>query len=180
MGMAPDATPYVHAYVKGWLLTLLTLGIYSPFRMNQLHRTITENTMIGNWKLQYDGKDSDVAGIFFKGLFLSILTLGIYFFWARAELLRYYASHTIVGQARGHLDLNGGDLFMLALMNLVLIPITLGLAIPWVALMNLRLMIGKFSLEGFIDVENLLQSQLKSTPAVSDGIAEIFDVGAGV
>lgn len=180
MSMERDTTPYVTAHVKGWLLTLITLGLYNPWRMNQMQKVLTENTRIGNWNFGYDGKDEDVVRIYFKGLFLTLITLGVYYFWFKAELDRYYAEHTTIGGTRGRLNVKGGDYFELFLMNLLLVPITLGLAIPFVALMKIRLQIDRLSYFGHLDFDSLLQSQAQAAPAVSDGIAELFDVGAGV
>ncbi|MCS5553653.1 MAG: YjgN family protein, partial [SAR324 cluster bacterium] len=48
-----------------------------------------ETLLEGSWQLKFEGKGSELFGIFIDNFFLNLLTLGIYYPWAKAKQLRY-------------------------------------------------------------------------------------------
>ena len=82
--------------------------------------------------LAYDGKISELYGIFLLNLLLTILTLGVYRFWAATRLRRYLWSHMRFEGTRFTYTGKGGELFvgfLLAMLLLVaLVAATAGLA----------------------------------------------------
>lgn len=82
--------------------------------------------------LAYDGKISELYGIFLLNLLLTIVTLGIYRFWAITRIRRYLWSHMRFQGTRFTYTGRGGELFvgfLLAMLLLAaLVAVTAGLA----------------------------------------------------
>jgi uncharacterized membrane protein YjgN (DUF898 family) len=174
--MEPGAGSFARTFILGYLLTLVTLGLYMPVWLNKLRKISTDRSRFGNQAFRYDGDDLAVWVMSMKGLLLSILTLGIYYFWFRAELSRYEVEHTHFGQARGRLELTGGDVFKFSMIYLFGTTLTLGLAFPWLATYVLRSVLERMSFEGHIDFAAITQSEARGN-AAADGLADVMDVG---
>lgn len=71
--------------------------------------------------LRYDGRISDLYGIFIVNLLLTIVTLGIWRFWAVTRMRRYIWSRTAHSGERFEYDGTGGQLFVGFLMALGII-----------------------------------------------------------
>jgi len=177
--MQPGAGPFVRAFLVGYLLTVVTLGLYMPVWLNKLRKIITDRSRFGNHAFRYDGDDFEVWVMSMKGLLLSIVTLGIYYFWFRANLSRYEVEHTHFGQAKGRLELTGGDVFKFTMTYLLGTTLTLGLAFPWLATYVLRSVFERTSLEGDIDFAAITQSEVRGN-AAGDGLADVMDVGLSI
>jgi uncharacterized membrane protein YjgN (DUF898 family) len=177
--MQPGAGSFARTFLVGYLLTLVTLGLYMPVWLNKVRRIITERSRFGNHAFRYDGDDFEVWVMSMKGLLLSIVTLGIYYFWFRAELSRYELEHTHFGQAKGRLELTGGDVFKFTMIYLFGTTLTLGLAFPWVATYVLRSVLERTSFEGHIDFAAITQSEARGN-AAADGLADVMDVGLSI
>lgn len=183
-GMKPEWKPFVAAFIKGYLLTLVTLGLYTPVLQNQLYRIRMDNSRIGSLEVRYTGSDKDAFYLFLKALPLIILTLGIYYFWYKAQLSCFRATHTwlgspTLGAARGHLNLQGSEYFGFMLVNIIGIICTLGLAIPWVIAYNMAFMLRRFAFVGQLDFDEIQQVESFGS-AAADGMADIMGVGFGV
>jgi uncharacterized membrane protein YjgN (DUF898 family) len=177
--LTPGAGPFVKAFVVGYFLTLLTLGIYAPIWNNKLRRILTNNTRFGNVAFQYDGDGEEVFWLSVKGVLLTIVTLGIYAFWFEASLQRYYFNHTTFSGARGRFTITGGTLLKLFLINVLGTTLTLGLAYPWISVYTMRTMLGHLSFEGLIDFSGITQNAAIGD-AGGDALANALDVGLGI
>lgn len=174
--MEPGASSFARTFIVGYLLTIVTLGLYMPVWLNKLRKVSTERSRFGNHAFRYDGDDFEVWVMSMKGLLLSILTLGIYYFWFRAELSRYQLEHTHFGQASGRLELTGGQVLKLTMIYLFGTTFSLGLAFPWLATYVLRSVLERTSFEGHIDFAAITQSEARGN-AAADGLADVMDVG---
>jgi uncharacterized membrane protein YjgN (DUF898 family) len=177
--MEPGAGLFARTFILGYLLTLVTLGLYMPVWLNRLRKITTDRSRFGGQAFHYDGDDFAVWVMSIKGLLLSVLTLGVYYFWFRAKLSRYELEHTHFGQARGRLDLMGGDIFKFTLIYLLGTTLTLGLAFPWVATYVLRSVLERTSFEGPIDFAAITQGAGQGD-AAADGLADVMDVGLAI
>ena len=177
LGMEPNgAGDYAKVFIRGYILTVFTLGLYYPIWTNRLYAAIIDRTYVGSLKMRYDGKGGDLFWPFVKALVLFPLTLGLYSFWYSAHVRRYRAEHTWIGDAKGKLDLRGGDLLKLFCVNL-LVPLTLGLAFPWIVVYSMSLHLSRLSFEGRIDFQAIAQRPIDGS-ATADGMADALDVGA--
>jgi uncharacterized membrane protein YjgN (DUF898 family) len=177
--LVEGAGDYAKTFIGGYFLTLLTIGIYGPFWINNLQRIMTNNTRLGSEPFHYDGVGKELFWITLKGFLLTIITLGIYSFWMQAALGRYYFAHTSFGGARGRSDITGGFLLKITLLNIVGLTLTLGLAFPWISTYTLREVLGRISFDGFIDFDAITQ-RAELAGAGGDALADALDVGLGV
>ena len=177
--MEPGARSFARTFLVGYLLSVVTLGLYMPVWLNKLRKITTDRSRFGSHAFSYDGDDFEVWVMSMKGFLLSIVTLGIYYFWFRAELSRYQLEHTRFGRARGRLDLTGGDVLKFTVIYLLGTTLSLGLAFPWVATYVLRSVLERTSFEGHIDFAAITQSEARGD-ATGDGLADAMDVGLSI
>jgi uncharacterized membrane protein YjgN (DUF898 family) len=179
-GLEPEVGGYVAKFFGGWLLTVLTLGLYGPAWQNDLYGYVIDRTRFGTVRFRYSGTNGAAWWLGMKGLLLTVLTLGIYSFWYQAALARFRATHTHIQGARGHLELTGLDMLWLTLVMIALTVPTLGLGLPWATVYAMSYMLERTSLEGEIDAATIEQSSLQDSTATADGIADMLDVGLGI
>jgi len=178
-GLSGDAGAYAKLFLKGLLLTIVTLGFYAPVMNNRLYGLIMRNTRYGDASFSYDGADGEAFKIAIKGFFLSLLTLGIYSFWYAASMQRFRLSHTRFSGATGSIDITGGVLLKLVLVNLFGNALSLGLAFPWTTTYTLRTILERVSFAGPIDFSQIAQ-QPGSGDAAGDMLAGALGVELGL
>jgi uncharacterized membrane protein YjgN (DUF898 family) len=104
-------------FVKGALLTVITLGFYRPIFETQLRGFLTSNSYLGNRKFEFDGQGRDLLWPYTLAMLLFLPTLGLYTFWYLARKQRYLWAHTRFGTARFHSAVRGGRLLLFFLGN---------------------------------------------------------------
>ena len=72
---------------------------------------VEEIFLEGSWQLKFEGKGSELFGIFIDNFFLNLLTLGIYYPWAKAKQLRYYYRSTIINNSDFQFSGTGKEMF---------------------------------------------------------------------
>ncbi|MBY0369215.1 DUF898 domain-containing protein [bacterium] len=175
-GVKAIEKPFTLAMIKGWLLTIITLGFYYPLFFRTIYQMRTDATFFGNLNFRYSGKAGEEYAIWVKGVLLSILTLGIYSFWFHAELMRYRFAHTHVGEATLSRHITGVDFFVLYFLCGLGILFTLGLAYPWVFSYRVRVLAEKTFVTGAIDFDGVVQA-VNAGGAAGDAAADFFDIG---
>lgn len=73
---------YMKLWFKGWLLSVLTLGLYYPYFENARRTYITTHSHIGNEAFEYTGQGKGLLKIYGKALglfFLTIVVMGALF-----------------------------------------------------------------------------------------------------
>lgn len=178
-GRQAGAGPYASAFLKGYILTVFTLGFYAPVWMNRLYRIETTRSYLGSLSFGYDGSDKEAFSIGLKGILLSLVTCGLYLPFYQAEMLKFQLGHTTLGNVRGESLISGVDMFMLTMLQAVGLTLTLGLGFPLVMTYTLRYMLERTRFVGELDFESL--SQVPSDgDAAGDGAAGVLDVGFGL
>jgi uncharacterized membrane protein YjgN (DUF898 family) len=81
-------------FIIGYLLTIVTLGIYSFWLQVKLikffHGNTEVTTMSGNkLRVNFTGTGGELAWINISGILLTILTLGLYGFWFMFQLIEF-------------------------------------------------------------------------------------------
>ncbi len=129
-------------YLKGFLLTIFTLGIYGAWFSIDLRKYIISHLRFGNLSFDFKGEGATLFWINVKLILLFYLTLGIYSFWYYKELLNFYADNTEITQDGKKVDFKFnakvGDFFELIIINGLLMLVTLGIAYPWVKVRTLN------------------------------------------
>ena len=173
------AGPYASTFFTGYLLSVLSLGLYAPVWMNRMHALLINHTAIGTERFSYRGTNREAFRIGLRGILLSIVTLGIYGFWYQAELARFQVRNTWFDGAHGVLSLTGVDLLKLTLLQILVVTFSLGLAFPWVVTYTLNYTMARTRFEGPIDFSRVRRAESEGD-ATADGLADALDVGLGI
>jgi uncharacterized membrane protein YjgN (DUF898 family) len=128
-------------FLVGYLLTLVTIGIYMPWFICKLQKFYADNTAIttddgSEYKPRFDGKGGDLFVTFLVGYLLTLVTIGIYMPWFICKLNKWFAQNTKItkqGQEVGGMDFTGqgGELFVTFLVGYLLTMITFGIYMAW-------------------------------------------------
>jgi uncharacterized membrane protein YjgN (DUF898 family) len=128
-------------FLVGYLLTLITFGIYAPWFVAKLTKWAYENSNAvaddgTQYKLRFDATGGDLLVTFLVGGLLSAITLYIYIPWFICKVYKLIFSKTVIienGQPVGALDFvgQGGKLFGTLIVGAILTGITLYIYFPW-------------------------------------------------
>ncbi|WP_299682797.1 YjgN family protein [uncultured Tenacibaculum sp.] len=165
----------------GMLLTILTLGIYTPWFAVDIRKYIFSHLRFGNLSFDFKGEGSTLFWINLKFFFLFYLTLGIYTFWYYKELLAFYANNTEITQngrkVKFSLDMKAGDVFELVIVNFLLITFTFGIATPWVIIRTHKFMFRFLQIEEGLDTNSIKQVQYDDYDnAAGDDFLDFLDI----
>jgi uncharacterized membrane protein YjgN (DUF898 family) len=127
-------------FLVGYLLTMITFGIYAPWFLCKLNKVLRQRTIIleneqpvGNF--DFEGKGGELFVTFLVGYLLTIITVGIYFPWFQVKLMKFFAENTrVVYQGRmyaGAFHGTGGEFFVVNLVGYLLTMLTIGIYMPW-------------------------------------------------
>ena len=170
---------FLYLYIKGSLLSGLTLGLYLPyFTMAKNHFLINKASYGKGVKFSFDGVGSEYFAICVKGFFLSIITLGIYMPWYFIERMKYRLNHTRIDNAVFNMEVPGSDFFIYSVVGYIFSVATLGLASPWVINRIFKLFIDNLSLNGVIDLSTAIKVE-QSESAFGDDVATSYDIDLG-
>ncbi|MEE9144673.1 MAG: DUF898 family protein [Candidatus Binatia bacterium] len=170
---------FIKLYVVGWILSLLTLGVYYHIFSIKQYEYLVSHSYFGNQKLHFDGRRTDLLSSYLLALLLTIPTLGFYWFWFSAKLLRHLLSHTSFGTARFSSTITGGRFLLFHLGNLLLVIVTLGIAGPWVMVRIIRFAFTHITLQGPLDLASIVQ-EAELAPATGEGLAGFLDLDVGL
>jgi uncharacterized membrane protein YjgN (DUF898 family) len=169
-GLVPGAGQYATAFLIGYVLTIVTLGLYAPVWINKMHRILVSNMRYGSEPFVYTGTDGEAFRIGLKGLILSILTLGIYSFWWQADMQRFTLENTALMGAKGRSTMTGGDFLVFALVGGLATTFSLGLAFPWVLVWIVSTTMSRITFHGDVDFK-LIAQRAHTGDAAGDALA---------
>ncbi len=170
------AAEFMKLFIKGSLLTGVTLGAYYPVFDLKRQAYLVNHSYVGNQPFSYDGEDWAVATDFVLAVVLLPFTLGLSWFWYSAARQRYVWDHTTLGKARFACSMQGWALTKLRLGNFLLLVCSLGLAWPWTAVRNAKFTMSTLTLKGVVDFEQIAQDAQTST-ATGEGLSSFLDSG---
>jgi uncharacterized membrane protein YjgN (DUF898 family) len=174
-----DSAEFIKMMVKGTLLSIVTLGFYTPYFQNQRRAFLVNNARFGTEPLMYEADGSELMGEFIKAVLLSLPTLGLYWCWYSAFKHRYFWGNTTMRGGRFRSSVTGGELLKLQLTNFLLVLCTLGIAIPWAITRTKAFWFDNMALHGTVDWASI-QQRAQEAAATGEGIAEGFDVDVGI
>jgi uncharacterized membrane protein YjgN (DUF898 family) len=166
-------------YFKGYLLVLLTLGLYWPYFKMETEKFWRQNSWFGDIQMHFSGKGKDFLKKFIVALFITPITLGFYLFWFRADLNRYIWSHTHIRRGTFDFPIKGRDFFNLKVANFFLIVLTLGLATSWVVVRNRKFIADHLTFSGNIELNRVVQ-EMQDSGAFSEESMDIMDVPVSI
>jgi uncharacterized membrane protein YjgN (DUF898 family) len=138
-------------FLRGGLLSALTLGLYSPWFFVVLQRYLMDHTHLTRdgrvvGKCTFTGTGGELARTAAVGGLLVLLTLGTYGPWFHVRFSRYLARHTgiLTEEARytGRFVGTGGEYLRVMLPGALLSALTFGVYGFWAMAGILRLQLG--------------------------------------
>ena len=163
----------------GTLLSVVTLGFYTPWFQNKRRSFLVRNTRFGSEPFIYDGKGVTLFGEFVKTLILTIPTLGLSWIWYAAFRHRYVWGHTTMRGARFRSSVTGAELFALRLTNALIVLLTAGIATPWAVTRSHAFWCSRLMLHGTVDWA-AIERRAQTATATAEGLAEGFDIEVGI
>jgi uncharacterized membrane protein YjgN (DUF898 family) len=170
---------FVGLWIRGWLLTSLTLGLYYPWYVTSLQRFFTSNMWFGSERFAFDGRGRDLVWAWVGTLVLFVPTLGLSWFWFGARRQRYFAEHTRLAGARFRSTVTAPGLAWLTLSTWIGLLCTVGLAWPWLTVRATRRGFAWLSLDGPLALDSVTQ-QAQQVSATGEGLAGFFDADFGL
>ncbi|EQK42211.1 DUF898 family protein [Paraclostridium bifermentans] len=85
---------FIGVNILAAIITLLTLGIATPWAMCIKYRWEIDNTTIDGKRLQFIGTGGDLFVHYIKWWVLTIITFGIYGFWLYINLIKWRVENT--------------------------------------------------------------------------------------
>lgn len=176
-----DRAEFFWLYIKGILLTLITIGIYGAWFQVDIRKYIFSHLRFGNLSFDFRGDGGGLFWINLKMILLLYPTLGIYSFWYYKNLWKFYSENTIITQdgktINFKLKIEAGDVFELVVVNFFLILFTLGIATPWVAVRTLKFFFRFLEIDGEFDTDSIQQAEYDDyDDAAGDDALDFFDI----
>jgi uncharacterized membrane protein YjgN (DUF898 family) len=132
-------------YVQGSLLSILTLGFYTPWQEVRLLQYFTRNIAFGSLQFDYSGDPKTLFKLYLKSIVFGILTLGIYNIWTYKKWYNYTVDNLVVRKGAYtfhlHSQANTLEVFEMLVGNFVLVVCTLGLGTAFAYIRYLRFII---------------------------------------
>lgn len=157
----------------GAILTILTLGIYTPWYLNKRTAFFTDRAFFGTEAFSYSGSGSAFAKVFYINIILSIITLGIYTPWAIAAFHRFKWDNTSIGGTFLQSDLTGSELLMYFIKAFILSALTLGIYNFWATVNLHSIMVSSVSFVEEPDMTRVRAMQDMGASAISEALAEM-------
>ena len=195
-------------YIKGYIFTFLTLGLYWPFFTIRKQKFWRSNAYFGSQSFSYNGEGKDVLKAFLLMVLLYVVTMAtplalpllipgldqnmvftafavmwvpllIGYLYYSVYLDRYHWSKTQFAGGSFIYDATGKQWFMLNFTNLLLTIITLGLALPLVIVRYRKFLADHLSVVGNMQLSKVVQQAQKSN-ALGEGVADGFDMAVDI
>lgn len=165
--------------VKGTLLSIVTLGFYSPYFQNQRRAFLVNNARFGTEPFMYKADGSELMGEYIKAVLLTIPTLGLYWLWYAAFKHRYFWGNTTMRGGRFRSSVTGGELLKLHFINALLVFFTFGIGMAWAITRTQSFWNDNMALHGTVDWASI-QQRAQEAAATGEGLAESFDVDVSI
>lgn len=166
-------------FIGGWILTVLTLGIYGAWYAQTLRRYLVGNTRFGNTQFNYEGDGLSYLLLHLKGILLTIFTLGIYSFWYNKDIFSYFLDNTSADlegdQIEFRTELTGVAICIHLFSNMLLIIFTLGFGFPWAIVRSLRFFYANIIIEGSFNTEKLINTEEEYNNALGVELGDVMD-----
>lgn len=171
---------FVKLFLKEFILTLITLGIYGSWMQVKIRKYLYSNMRFGNIEFDFTGRGLDLFIIRLKGTFLSIITLGIYTFWYMKELAQFEINNLKMTQDGKVINfrttITAGTIFKMLVGNMLIIIFTLGIATGVAINRAMRTALNNIEFDTDVDANKLLQTEEEYKDATGDDMAGILDI----
>jgi uncharacterized membrane protein YjgN (DUF898 family) len=170
---------FAQKFLVGYLLTVVTIGIYGAWYAQTMRKYMIGHTRFGNIEFDYNGDGMEYLLLNLKGIILTICTLGIYFFWYNKDVFNYTINHISAKHAEEDIkftsELTGVGLFVHSITNMLLIVCTLGIGLPWAVVRTLRFVYSNISISGNFNVDKLENTEPAYNDAMGQELGGVLD-----
>ncbi len=153
---------FFRIFTKGFLITLLTFGIYGSWFQVEIQRYLLRHLKFGDIAFDFTGKGEELFWIQIKMRLFFLFTVGIYSFWYFKNLFEFYVENTKAYQNDEEIQFkvtaSVASIAQLYLSNFLLIVCTFGLAFPWVYTRTFSFILENITLQGEINLSTLKNS----------------------
>lgn len=169
---------YFATSVSGYILSVLTFGVYVPVLFIKQRRLLFNRTSFGTESFRFGGRSRDLLLIWICALPVLFATFGLFWPWWSALRYRYVWAKTTIAGARFRCTITGWNLARLWLGNALLIICTIGVGWSWASIRTLRFWCRNLELVGDVDPA-AIQSRVIASSAVGESFADFlgFDFG---
>lgn len=167
---------FLPLYVQGTLLSIITLGFYTPFFTVRLYHYLINHSWVGTKRYLFDGDGGAMFHIFIKGLVFSVITCGIYYFWFLADFYHYTVSHITLDGSRYHFKATGFDFLTLILPQVLIVALSFGLAVPIAYVQAVKFFANHLYLDASFDPNNLKQAPVDVDGASAEALHELLAI----
>lgn len=174
-----DSAEFLKMMLKGTLLSIVTLGFYTPYFQNLRRAFLVNNARFGSEPFMYKADGSELMGAYIKAVLLTIPTLGLCWIWYAAFKHRYFWGNTTMRGGRFRSSITGGELFKLHFVNALLVFFTFGIGMPWAITRTQAFLYDNMALHGTVDWASI-QQRAQEAAATGEGMADSFDVDVGI
>ena len=173
------ATLYKKCFI-GFLLTLVTFGIYGSWMVVDIRSYITKHLRMGDVRFSFNGEGSDLFLIMLKGYFLSIITLGIYGFWWQNEIFQFHVNNTRIYQNgesyRLKAQSTGFGFLELLVVNWLIVTFTFGLGTPFAIIRSMRFYMEHMEAEEGFNPDIVTQTEKDYNDALAEDLSDFMDI----
>lgn len=171
-----------HPLLMALIIPLMFFAVYaSSWFQTKLYSITYGNLRLGNLKLNFYGKVSNLFGIQLLGAMLSSLTFGIYYFWLKKNLYNFLIENLKVEQDGNEYavksTISGGQVFRLEVGNILLLIFTLGLGYSWTYCRTANFITRNLIMPEEIDLNRIEQTEKTYTDATGEGLSDMMDMG---
>ncbi len=181
LGYRGDRSDLVWMFYKNLFFTIITFGIYASWMTINLRNYIISNIRFGSLQFEYDEDGADYFVLNLKGYFLTLITFGIYYFWWYKERYEFYVNNLKLKDEKHEITFmsmaNGIDFVQLLLINFLLFVFTLGIAYPWIVSRSLNFMFDNLRIDGYVDLNEIVQTEEEYKDAMGEDIGDMLDFG---
>ena len=179
-GYRGNRNELVKEFIKGVLLTAVTIGLYGSWFTVKLRKYVIGNIRLGNLKFSYNADGLEYFVLNLKGLVLTIVTFGVYYFWYMKDVFNFYVENIKIEQDEKTVEFtseaSGSEFFKIIFVNIILVVITLGLATPWTIIRTMRYVASCINVDSNLDVDNIQQTEEDYKNATGDDVADLLDI----
>ncbi|MBK8699222.1 MAG: DUF898 domain-containing protein [Saprospiraceae bacterium] len=179
-GYRGDRSELVQLFIKGILLTIVTIGIYGSWFVVDLRNYVMSHVRFGNIRFKSNANGFDYFMLNLKGFFLTMITLGIYVFWWQKDIINFYLDHLSFHkgdqEVRASSTVSGGSIFALTIVNMLILMFTFGLGYAWVVMRTMSYVIDNLYLDGDIELDTISQTEDNYTDATGEDASDYLDM----
>lgn len=174
---------FLKIYIPGFLLAIVTLGIYMPWLRVKIMDYLFSHTKLGDLQFGFKGDGGTLFGINIVGVILTTITLYLYIPVYIKDRFNFTVNHTTitdgVNTKRLRSTLTGTEAWKTIIVNFLLLVVTLGLAFPWTFIRTMRMFFNNLHIPNDFDFDNLSQSEQSFADATADQVIDVFDIDMG-